>query len=96
MCISCIICSLTVNPEFSFSRCNAAAVFSCAAIDPHISRQHSGDDKLVAALLVFIDHVMVILLQKLAILIPANSGRWLANHNTVKADWITVWNILTL
>lgn len=90
------VCLLTVNPKFSLSGCDAAAVFSCATIDTHVSGQHSGNDELVAALLVFIDHVMVILLQQFAILIPANGGSGLANHNTVKADWITIWNILTL
>lgn len=87
---------LTVDPEFSLSGCDAAAVFSRATIDAHVSGQHSGDDELVAALLVFIDHVMVVLLQQFAVLIPANGGRGLADHNTVEADRITVWNILTL
>lgn len=96
LCVCVMSYSLTVNPEFSFSCCNATAVFSCAAIDTHVSGQHGGYDKLVAALLVFVDHIMVILLQQFAVLIPANSGRGLANHNTVKADWITIWNILTL
>lgn len=54
---------LTVNPEFSLRGCNATAVFSCAAVDTHVSGQHSGNDKLVAAFLIFINHVMVILLQ---------------------------------
>lgn len=88
--------SLTVNSKFSFSGSNATTVFSCAAIDSHVSGQHRGDDELVTALLVFIDHVVVILLQHFAILIPTNSGRGLANHNTIKADRIAVWNILTL
>ena len=94
MCVR--VCLLTVNPEFSLRSCDATAVFSCAAIDAHVSGQHSGNDELVAALLVFVDHVMVILFQQFAILVPANSGRGLANHNTVEADWISVWNILTL
>lgn len=92
----CVIVMLTVNPEFSLSGCDAAAVFSRATINTHVSGQHSGNDELVAALLVFVDHVMVILLQQFAVFIPANGGRGLANHDTVKADWITVWNILTL
>lgn len=35
---------LTVNSEFSLSGGNAAAVFSCTAIDTHVSGQHSGND----------------------------------------------------
>lgn len=87
---------LTVHPQFSFSRCDAAAVFSCTAVDAHVSGQHGSNDELLAALLVLVDHVMVVLLQQLAIFIPANCGRGLADHHTVKADWITVGDILTL
>lgn len=91
-----ILSVLTVHPQFSFSRCDAAAVFSRTAVDAHVSRQHGSNDKLLAALLVFVDHVMVVLLQQLAIFIPANSGRGLANYHAVKADRITIGDILTL
>lgn len=94
--LECWLGLLTVHSEFRFSRCDATVIFRCTAVDTHVSRQHGGNDKLVAALLVFVDHVMVILLQQLAIFIPANCWRGLADHNAVKADRITIGDVLTL
>lgn len=87
---------LTVDPEFGLGGRDAAAVFSCAAIDAHVGGQHGGNDELVAALLVLVDHVMVVLRQQFAVFVPANGGGGLSDHNAVKADWVTVRDILTL
>lgn len=90
------MCILTVNPEFSLGGGDAAAVLSCAAVDAHISGQHSGDDELVAALLVLVDHVVVVLLQHFAVLVPAHGRGRLADDDAVKADRVAIRDVLTL
>lgn len=88
------VCVLTVDPEFSLGGGDAAAVLGRAAVDAHVSGQYGGDDELVAALLVLIDHVVVVLLQHFAVLVPAYGGRRLADDNAVKAYRVAVRNVL--
>lgn len=88
------LCVLTVNPEFSLGGGDAAAVLSRAAVDAHVSGQHGGDDELVAALLVLVDHVVVILLQHFAVLEPAHGRRRLADDDAVEAHRVAVRNVL--
>ncbi len=85
---------LTVHPQLSLAGGDATVIFSHASVHAHVCGQHSCDDQLVMAFLVFIDHVVVVFLQHLSILEPSHSGRGVANNYTVKTDWKPIRNIL--
>lgn len=87
---------LTFHPKLHLAGCNASVILSHAAVHAHIQRPYSGNDQLMAALLVFIDHIMVVFFQHFPIFEPAYAGRGFADDHTVKAHRVSVWDFLVL